>query len=100
MSYSYYTCIVVTLRLLISQILCKFSHSRVCMIKCTVPRSSHTQHTSRNLLYSSLLVLHKLIFLYNNNIYLFKSHMYIYIEYNTNSGYKWTPQEDIDLYML
>ena len=24
----------------------------------------------------------------------------IYIEYNTNSGYKWTPQEVIDLYML
>ena len=34
----------------------------------------------------------------NNNIYLLKSH--IYIEYNTNSGYKWTPQEVIDLYML
>ena len=34
----------------------------------------------------------------NNNIYLLKS--LIYIEYNTNSGYKWTPQEVIDLYML
>ena len=30
--------------------------------------------------------------------YLLKS--LIYIEYNTNSGYKWTPQEVIDLYML
>ena len=37
------------------------------------------------------------IYIYNN-IYLLKSH--IYIEYNTNSGYKWTPQEVIDLYML
>ena len=34
----------------------------------------------------------------NNNIYLLKS--LIYIEYNTNSGYKWTPQEVIDFYML
>ena len=40
------------------------------------------------------------IYIYNNNnnIYLLKS--LIYIEYNTNSGYKWTPQEFIDLYML
>ena len=30
----------------------------------------------------------------NIYIYLLKSH--IYIEYNTNSGYKWTPQEVID----
>ena len=36
--------------------------------------------------------------IYINNIYLLKS--LIYIEYNTNSGYKWTPQEVIDLYML
>ena len=34
----------------------------------------------------------------NNNIYLLKS--LIYIEYNTNSGYKCTPQKVIDLYML
>ena len=36
------------------------------------------------------------------NIYLLKSQ--IYIEYDTNlyfnSGYKWTPQEVIDVYML
>ena len=37
------------------------------------------------------------VYIYNN-IYLLKS--LIYIEYNTNSGYKWTPQEVIDLYML
>ena len=44
------------------------------------------------------LVLPIYIYIYNNNIYLLKS--LIYIEYNTNSGYKWTPQEVIDLYML
>ena len=33
------------------------------------------------------------------NIYLLNP-IYIYIEYNTNNGYKWTPQEVIDLYML
>ena len=38
-----------------------------------------------------------MVYIYNN-IYLLKS--LIYIEYNTNSGYKWTPQEVIDLYML
>ena len=37
-------------------------------------------------------------YIYNNNIYLLKS--LIYIEYNKNNGYKWTPQEVIDLYML
>ena len=39
-------------------------------------------------------------------MYSLKSHIYIYIyiyiyiEYNTNSGYNWTHQEIIDLYML
>ena len=35
-------------------------------------------------------------YIYIYNIYLLKSH--IYIEYDTNSGYKWTPREVIDLY--
>ena len=33
----------------------------------------------------------------NNNIYSLKSQIYIL---NTNSGYKWTHQEVMDLYML
>ena len=51
-------------------------------------------------IYVTILKFNKRIirFYNNNNIYLLKS--LIYIEYNTNSGYKWTPQEVIDLYML
>ena len=53
---------------------------------CSIPKLVITQR----LLHNKFIIL---IF-----IYLLKS--LIYIEYNTNSGYKWTPQEVIDLYML
>ena len=54
--------------------------------------NQHNNTESRNKLYTAYnIIIIIIIFIYWN---------LIYIEYNTNSGYKWTPQEVIDLYML
>ena len=58
-------------------------------VYCTVTVNIHKDNRILLLIY---------IIYNNNNIYLLKSQ--IYIEYNTNRGYKWNPQEVIDVYML
>ena len=40
-----------------------------------------------------IIIKHYKLGIYNNNIYLLKSQ--IYIQYNRNSGYKWTPQDAV-----